>query len=322
MRKLVFLITLLLFPVLCCSSAGTSGAQVLKIGVFANSSALGGSGAVSSGAESLSLNPAGLVVEKSELKLSQTLWILDIKYSNFAYAHKMNFGTIGLGINYLSVPAIEKYDNTGTKQSESYSPADTVVTLGYANNLDNNLSLGGSLKYISSRIDDASASAVALDVGLQKRIPEYRLKTGLVIQNIGTEIKFNEEGDPLPLNVKFGGKYAIPINCEVDESVSFKQGISIFTDLNLTNDSGFYSNMGLEYLNKFDKSLATRFHETMQAYLEETLIKRADRYDYLDEMEAMDYFGIKMNGTTETAKKHNQIVSDKKELVAVLIETV
>ena len=40
-------------------------------------------------------------------------------------------------------------------------------------------------------------------------------------------------------------------------------------------------------LSKFDKSQAARFHESMQAYMEETLVKRADRYDYLDEMESL-----------------------------------
>ncbi|MFH1369367.1 MAG: PorV/PorQ family protein [Elusimicrobiota bacterium] len=261
MKKLFF--TTLVFAVICQLSTvnrlyagvGTSGAQFLKIGVSANSSALGEAGAASSGAESVFINPAGLVgSDGMEIRASQAMWLESINYSNIAFAKKIGDNALGVGINYLSVPAITKVDNTGTILADSYAPADMAVSLCYARDFKA-LFAGITLKYISSTLDDKTATAIAADVGAQKVFKDQRFITGLAVQNLGTTMKFNFEEDPLPLNVKLGGKYAIPFkNSEIDDNLNMSHGMNILVDINSTNDTGFYTNAGAEYLRKFNES--------------------------------------------------------------------
>lgn len=64
--------------------------------------------------------------------------------------------------------------------------------------------------------------------------PIPKLSAGLVIQNIGTKIKFMSEGDPLPLNIKLGGVYkllkddtltlALDVNKPIDNEINLHIG--------------------------------------------------------------------------------------------------
>jgi hypothetical protein len=98
------------------------------------------------------------------------------------------------------------------------------------------MDLGANLKYISSNLDSETATAYALDVGAKKEISE-KLEVGVAVQNLGTELKYVKDGDPLPLNLKVGGKYSV-------------SNISLLVDLNQMNDTGFFTNVGAEYAKK------------------------------------------------------------------------
>jgi long-subunit fatty acid transport protein len=136
MKKLILASVLLGMSVALVSTAfgasGTSGAQFLKICVDGKAAALGGASAVSSGAGSLFLNPAGLAgVEGKEVKFSQVTWIEGINYSNISYAQASGSLVWGVGVNYLTVPAITKVDNQGNVLSDTYSPSDMAVNDGF-----------------------------------------------------------------------------------------------------------------------------------------------------------------------------------------------
>jgi hypothetical protein len=233
-----------------CSGAGTSGGQFLKIGVDSRSSALGGTAATSQGAGSIFLNPAGLCwVDDMEIYFSQISWMEDINYSNMAFAKNEPYGVFGLGVNYLSMPSITEVDNTGTKLAESFIPSDMCVTLSYGNFFDNGIDFGGSVKFIQSKIAERSASAFALDAGAKKKLGKCRTEIGVLIQNFGSEMKFNAVGDPLPLTFKFGGKYVLPFDGFINlDTFEIKNGINFLTDLSYVNDSGYYTDLGAEYV--------------------------------------------------------------------------
>lgn len=224
---------------------GTSGAQFLKIGVDANSAALGETGAVSSGSRSVFLNPAGInSVEGSEIGASQVMWIEQINYSNVHFAKKAFGGAIGAGLNYLTVPAITKVDNTGTALTETYAPNDMSLGFYYARPLGEDMAWGAGIKYISSRLDDVTATAIAVDGGLTKDFPGIRTQAGIAVKNLGTQMKFVSEGDPLPLTVKVGGKHKIPMK---EAGAGLEQCINTLLDVNYVNDSGVSVNGGVEY---------------------------------------------------------------------------
>jgi len=264
-----------IFPVLifsaCCllaaergsfAAAGSQGAEFLKIPPTARSAALGSTAALSEGSESIFQNPAGLAsIEKLDVCMSQVNWIESINYSNLAAGFRNSAGSFGFGINYLSVPSITKYDNTGAAQNSSYAPSDAAVTLGYARILSERLSAGANLKYVTSHLDDVSAAAMAVDAGLQANLGgDYGLRLGLLVQNAGTEMKFVNEGDPMPFNVRLGASYLLNLNSETnDEWTRFfdlDHSVLFIAEANYLNDSEVSGNFGMEYRRNYQNSSA------------------------------------------------------------------
>ena len=243
-----------------CSAAdteGVSGAQFLRIGVGARASALGETGAVSSGAQSMFYNPAGLSeVENTEAAFSEVKWVMDTNYSNLALAKKIGGGVYGFSVSYFSLPSTTKYDNLGNKLSDSYSAADMAAALGCGLPLGGGTSLGLNLKYISSKLDDNTAAAVAGDAGLKWAAVPGALDFGVALQNAGARLKYRSVGDALPLNLKIGGGYTY----KIEDETEMEKSVSVFTDLNYLKDSGAYGNLGVEFASRYssDSSFALR----------------------------------------------------------------
>lgn len=104
--------------------------------------------------------------------------------------------------------------------------------LSYANKIRENLSVGGNIKFLQSELGETvKAIGIVGDVGGLYTTPAKNLKIGVVIQNIGTEIKYEEEGDPPPLNIKVGTAYtfnnlllALDINKPIENKLRFNVG--------------------------------------------------------------------------------------------------
>jgi hypothetical protein len=233
------------------SNEGASGGQFLRIGVDARSAALGETGAAVSGVQGLFYNPAGLAgVQGAELYASHISWVMETYYSNLAFAKRAGAGVYGLAVSYLSAPPTEKYDKLGTKLSDTYSASDLAVTLGYSYELAGNTDLGLNVKYISSSLDTESATALAADAGLKYTALPGQLELGFVLQNVGGSLKYVNEGDSLPMNLKLGGQYTF----NVEKAAATKKDLSIFADLNSMKDSGLYANVGVDLLSVYDRS--------------------------------------------------------------------
>jgi len=235
----------LLLAANCFGAEGSSGGQFLRIGVGAKASALGESGAVSSGAQSLFYNPAGLgAVKNTEAAFSQVKWISDMNYSNLAFAKKAGAGVYGLAVSYLSMPSIQKYNKFGAKLADTYSASDMAVALGYGRNLTARTGLGMNIKYISSKLESETASAAAVDAGIKYEVLPEVLGAGLAVQNLGTPLKYIDKSAPLPLNVKLGAQYVFHIEGDSGQ----RNKITVLSDLNHMRDSGFYGNFGLDLM--------------------------------------------------------------------------
>ena len=236
-----------------CSGAadeGSSGAQFLRIGVGAKASALGETGAVSSGVQSLFYNPAGLNdVRGIETSFSQVQWIRDVNYSNLAFAKKAGAGVYGAAVSYLSMPSIQEYNNLGVKLSDSYSASDLAVALGYGRRLTSRLGLGLTAKYISSKLESETASAAAADAGLKYEVIPEALSAGFAVQNLGTRLKYISKSEALPFNVKLGGEYAV----KFEEGMGTDNKILLFADLNHMQDAGFYANFGADFMVRYSE---------------------------------------------------------------------
>ena len=234
--KILLTALLILLVVPYVNGEGTTGAQFLEIGVGARACAMGGAfGAAADDASAIYWNPAGMVQSgTNQVMFSQNFWLMDMTHQFAAGVYKHKLGTFGASFYYSSsgdIPKVEDFVKVG-----EYSAYDMAISLAYANSLVDCLSYGVGLKYINQKIEEESASTFAVDIGAIYDIWQLAgLKIGLAVQNIGPEIKFIEEGDKLPLNIKLGVAYQ-------------KDNYVIAADLNRTIDNDMTFGFGGEYV--------------------------------------------------------------------------
>lgn len=206
----------LFFNVCFAGGIGTTGAQFLKIPTGARPVAMGASFvAVANDANAIYWNPAGL----GEIKNRQIATTYQSLFENINYTYlsciqplkdtSIHYGTIGISIAYLNTGTISKTDidenDNLLETGDNFNAFDMSFILSYGGKI-NNFLLGSNIKFIKQKIEEENASTYALDGGILYRFPN-NLCFGLAIQNIGGKIKFVEDEDSLPLNVKVGIAY-------------------------------------------------------------------------------------------------------------------
>ncbi|MCB4791989.1 MAG: PorV/PorQ family protein [Elusimicrobia bacterium] len=250
MKKLFFAIATaavcssLAFASFGSKDAGTSTAQFLKLGAGARAAGMGEAFAgMADDSTSIYWNPAGLVRARTKsLSMMHAAWFEEMSYDWLSYSMPVqDFGVFGLAAQYMSYGNIIKMDDTGLA-GDTINPSDTALSLSYARDLKF-AGLGINLKYISSKIEH-TATATGVDIGILRALMEDKLYIGLAAQNIGTKMKFIDMEDPLPMNVKLGGAYALAPSCK------------IALDINAPADNDVNFSLGSEY--RFTETIALR----------------------------------------------------------------
>ncbi|MFC2061633.1 PorV/PorQ family protein [Elusimicrobiota bacterium] len=232
---LMVIVVFLMPAVLHAVGVGTTGAQFLKIEPSARSLGMGGAySAVADDSSAIFYNPAGIAHQKERnFEGTYLQYFQAIDYGSLAGVIPAGNSSVGVGINYLGVPDIEKRGNDdvddpdGTRVVNTFTAMDTALSLSYARqnavpSVLEGLDLGGNLRFIYQTIDDENAYSLMLDLGCYYPL-SGKLALALNIQNIGLNVKFKEESDPLPLNFKVGAAYK-PINnltiaCDINEYI-------------------------------------------------------------------------------------------------------
>ncbi|MBU1488094.1 PorV/PorQ family protein [bacterium] len=234
----IFIPLLILLVISLPSNAyatGEAGAQFLKIGVGAKASAMGEAFVgVADDATAIYWNPAGLTrIRSVELLGMQNFYLMDMGYQYVAAALPSRYGSLGAAIAYSSSGEIPRYENF--QHIGEYTAYDAAVTIAYADRLNKAISYGIALKMIRQKIEEEKATGFAADIGLLYKVEFIKgMKTGLLVQNLGPGIKFIEEQDPLPQNVKLG--------------IGYERGPFTFAvDLGKPKDNDFKVNLGGEF---------------------------------------------------------------------------
>ncbi len=151
-------------------------------------------------------NPATLSGTRDmEVNFTYLDYLLDIKSGFVGFNKTFNgSGHLGVGIFYTNYGELKRTDITGNSLG-SFFPGDYVITAAYANSLPVGLHYGVSVKFIQSKIDQYTASAVAADAGIIYRVETQNLNIGLVIKNFGRAIsKFMDVYERLPVSYRVG----------------------------------------------------------------------------------------------------------------------
>lgn len=224
------------------AGVGTTGASFLKSGIGARELALGSAASVlTEGANAINWNPGRLAgLKEKSLSASYNMLFIDESQGFLGYAAPLgeDMGSVGVGVNYLTVSNIEKRTGDTDSADSTFSNDNTAVSFSYARaGVAPGLAVGGSLKYIQQKLDTHTDKAVALDLGSTYKI-NGDWTAAFVIQNLGSHIG----PDPLPLIFKGGAATRF-----------FDGKLAIAADADwLAQDQRLYGELGAEYsLNKY-----------------------------------------------------------------------
>lgn len=208
--KSIFRLLIIVFALLLALDAvyagggnrtGTGGAAQLLIPVGPRGIAMGEANiATSYGVEALFWNPAGAsrLTGSTGVMFSHMSYIADIgvEYgavsTNFEGFGVVSFSLKSLSIGDIDVTTTQDPDGTG----ETFSPQMLTAGLSYSRQLTERISVGLTANFISETIGDVSASGVAFNVGvIYDNLADLNgLSFGLVIKNVGPQMKFDGPG--------------------------------------------------------------------------------------------------------------------------------
>lgn len=261
------------------SRVGTAGWQFLKLPTNARSAAMGGiiSAASYGDANSAFTNPASIAdVKGYDVSLSRMNWVADIGYQSLSFVKNFgDLGNVGLNLIYLDYGSMERtenlpsYDALGnsvgvlpiTDGLGTFSAADLSLGVSYSRQITNKLQVGGTLKYIQERLDDAKTSNWALDIGTLYYTGLNTLRLSFVGKNFGPDAEFasyNERVQVEPIKVKMPMVLIIGAAYDVIEANDENDQHRLITALEYVkpNDGNDKINLGAEY--SFMKSFFVR----------------------------------------------------------------
>lgn len=221
-----------------------TGANLLTIPTNAKYSSMAETGsAISSGNENdINWNVAKLVKVEADYNLSANY----IKWGtgssmvgDVSFASKVNTkGVLGVNVKYFTLGETVYKDVQGGIMG-SFKPHEYAFTIAYAFSLSKYISVGASLKGISSSMYNTSlaeynsyknAYAFAGDIGLyyqsfnEESYSPIGLSAGITLQNMGSKIKYSDIAETyLPTNLKLG----VGLNLIIDEQSTFDIGLDL-----------------------------------------------------------------------------------------------
>ncbi|MEW5693016.1 MAG: PorV/PorQ family protein [Candidatus Hydrogenedentota bacterium] len=229
---------------------GKASAVFLKLDPSAQTAGFGSAYvARTDNVNSIYFNPAGLgFIDYYHGLFTYNDIFADIDYNYVAFAMPLKqgrWGGLGIGVtllDYGSMTRTQLNDNQPVTGLGTFSADDLAVALSYGRKVMNeDLSLGITAKYVKEEIYTYDDNTFAVDLGLRWKTDVEGLTVGLTYRNIGGDLRFVREDDPLP-RAFVGGFYY---------TKSFVQGrhkFGLAADVVAPNDGGTYAEVGGEYI--------------------------------------------------------------------------
>jgi hypothetical protein len=142
---------------------------------------------------------------------------------------------VAISFDYFNYGDFDKTNNAGASLG-NFTAHDFIATISFANQYSKRTNIGFNFKYFSSKIENESANAIALDLGVVFKAI-YNLQMGFALQNIGTKLKYVSDEEKLPFNLKFSTKY---------KPFSFKSTPDLYFDFNVPDGGEANINVGVE----------------------------------------------------------------------------
>jgi len=212
-QKSIATLSFCLCTLLSFSQAGSYVYSFLDLPVSSRIAALGGSN-VSLKDNDLSFafkNPALLTAENdNQISLSMANYLADIKFGTAMYGFNIKKNNyFAVGVQYIDYGKFSERTDVDLEIGE-FSAKDMALYIAYARPITSRITVGGTLKPIFSSFERYTSYGFAVDAGVNYTNPEKQFSAGLVLRNIGTQLKgyySNESGqhlEPLPFDIQAG----------------------------------------------------------------------------------------------------------------------
>lgn len=212
--------------------SGSSVFNFLDLPVSSRMNALGGANvSMRDGDISMAMNNPALLGNMTDkvLNLNFAYYLPGTMFGSVLYGH--NFGRssveksveepdqpnyFAVGVHYLDYGTMKYADDLGNLTGGSFGARDILIDIMYARQLGPMFCVGATLKPIISNYESYTSFALGADVGAHFQLPDSSLQIGLVLQNIGWQLKgfYSQEGgqhtEYLPLNLQLGLSYRVP----------------------------------------------------------------------------------------------------------------
>lgn len=194
--------------------AGTTGFSTLKLVYSAEATGLGTAmtGRTKS-FEGMQFNPATILkVPNSAINTTFMDHLVGSAGGSVSYVVPKNIYTsYGFFLNYWNSGAIDRTDigNNGEliELNDTFGAQNIQAGFSLAKFLTPAIDAGGSFKLLFDQIDDSSASAAMIDLGILHHTANQRIKVGLAVRNVGFQITHYSDTDyseGLPLTYSAG----------------------------------------------------------------------------------------------------------------------
>ena len=206
--KTVFALLFASFPLLFAAQNGANIYPFLNLPVSARQAALGGD-AVSVRDHDVSfsaVNPSLLNLEMVDrVAVNFASYLADSKYGTISYAKDLGYGhLISAQAKYLDYGNMPRTDESAAVNGE-FSATDAAVGVGYAYQFEDDFTVGGSLNFVTSKIDNYSSMAVAASGSVTYHLKKRKETLSLVARNFGYQFKtYNGTRERLPLRIDLG----------------------------------------------------------------------------------------------------------------------
>ncbi|MEW6556359.1 MAG: PorV/PorQ family protein [Elusimicrobiota bacterium] len=214
---------------------GTTSGQFLNIPVAARASSLAEAyTGYAKDAGIIEYNPAGVGnIYNNEIYLSYLAYFEQTSVQSLTFVKPLKKYVVGLNGKYLNSKDTER-DIYGNDKG-SFDIIDWSVLLSGAYKITNEFSVGLGVRNIAEKLNDKSADGFAVNIGIFIAQPKQRISLGAAVVNIGNNIKFDKENDPLTLTLKLGGSWG------------FSHRATLLVEVIQPNDSGLKQRLAVEY---------------------------------------------------------------------------
>lgn len=190
------------------ANAGTSSFSFLKIDVGARAVSLGGAfTGLSDDEAALYYNPAGVaMLDGDRVMFTYHNYVEDLQSGFLGYIHELSPTDRLAGfVSYLNYGDFVETDLAGNELG-TFGGGDFLIGATFSRRQSDHLSFGGSAKFIYEKIQNYSATGIAVDLGVKYLSNRELWGGGAMVQNLGTQLSaLGSEKDGLPISFRVGG---------------------------------------------------------------------------------------------------------------------